>query len=111
MKTKNIIGLDVLKVCKQEGYMMLDTLGDKILDQNKQYPVFCYFPSHIKELKKELAINTTYSWNEAIERYRKNKNEIDSFADDMPAIMSTQEPKLSDLLAAADTINGCFGLD
>lgn len=36
MKTKNIIGTDIsLKTCKEEGYLMLDTEGDKIMNVNK----------------------------------------------------------------------------
>lgn len=107
MKTKNIIGTDAsLEICKGEGYMMMDTLGDKKLDVDKHYPVFNYWPD-----THTLDVNTTYSWKDAQEKYMRHKEGIDKFADDMPARMLTKEPSFNDLLQAVDTLSHYCGLD
>ena len=107
MKTKNIIGTDVsLDVCKGEGYMMMNTLGDKKLDVDKSYPVFSYWPG-----TDTLDVDTTYSWKDALEKYERHKTGIDRFADDMPERMKTKDPSFNDLLQATDTISHYCGLD
>lgn len=113
MKKSKIIGTDVsLKVCKQEGYMMLDTEGHKRLDVNHQYRVFCQLPSHMQEqfVKTAMGVDTICSWKDVQSIYLKHKEDIDRFDDNMPAIMGAAEPSLYDLLRACDTIHGYCGL-
>lgn len=113
MKTKNIIGTDVsLKECEREGYLMLDTEGHETLDPNHQYHVFATLPAHMQRpfVKKAMAVDTTYSWNDAMRVYQQHKESIDKLADNMPDIMRTKEPGHYDLLNACDTINAYCGL-
>lgn len=115
MKDKNIIGTDIsLEVCRGEGYMMLDTEGHKKLDPNYPYRVFCTYPAYLESEGLDIsgfAIETRVSWTDALEMYDRHKESIDSYADDMPDLMSTKEPDFWHLVSACSTINSYCGLD
>lgn len=109
-KETNIIGTDLsLDTCKEKGYLMLDTEGNKVIDNNKAYNVFCYYPIHIKHLNDELAIDRYYSWIVAMEVYNKHKKDMNKMSDDLKYI--TSNPSFDNLLALCDSINAYCGLE
>lgn len=105
------IGTDVsLEVCRNEGYLMVQPAGR--FKQDKQYRVFAYWAHWQGENSdRALAIDTTFSWNDAKRIYEAHKAGLDSFADDMAALMATEKPGYYDLIQAASTINPYCGLN
>jgi len=118
MKTENIIGTDAsLNECRSEGYLMMDTEGHRELKRDYSYRIFAYYPEYFiaeSRIKKDsLRIDTTYSWNDILERYSipKYKEGIDKFADYMSERMQTKNPSFYDLLSACDSVNAYCGLE
>lgn len=109
-----IIGTDCsLDECKRAGYLMLEY--DKPFSKDADYRVFAHYPEYawngesIKE--DDLRVDTSISWSDLLEIYKRHQKGIDSFADDMPKRMRKRKPDIYDLLHAAETINMYCGLD
>lgn len=109
----NIIGTDIsIDVCKAEGYMMADTNGEIKPDPKQYYRVFCYYPEYVDAPNPENpATDTLISWENLKETYQRHKKGIDSYADDMPETMNTDQPTWGAFINAASTINSYCGLD
>jgi hypothetical protein len=111
------IGTDVsLKVCKQEGYLMMQFDARKKFNPETDYNIFGYYPDYVISEAKgtipkdALIVDTVISWKELQAIYAKHKEGIDKFSDDMPEIMSKGNPDFYDLLNAAATVNSYCGL-
>lgn len=107
-----IIGTDLsLSVCKAEGYGMLEYNGRKRFSPSEYYRYFNHWPEYVNPelVGSEIQTDTRISWNDLIDIYNRNKQALDSFADDLPVL--TTKPGYYNLLHLADTINAYQGLD
>lgn len=109
-----IIGTDVsLKVCKDEGYMMMEYDGRKPFTLDTEVELFKYYPEYIR---KEMNIKglgrkqwTTTSTRDLWEDYQRHKKGIQSFAD--YHVEDINEIKgYYDLLHLGDIIDAYIGI-
>jgi hypothetical protein len=106
-----IKGIDIsLRVCKLEGYPMIEYDARKAFDVNTGYRIFCYFPQYCKKDLKGLRTNVNYSFNDLKGMYLDEKDDIDSCCS-TNTIVNFENPSYTDFLNLANDIMSYSGLN
>ena len=107
MKT---LGTDIsIDVCKAEGYTMIQFDARKKFNRTKEYRIFNYYPEYCEGLNNEINTDTFCSFDELVEKYNKDKQSIDSFAETNQYV-NFETPDYYDFLNLASDLLAYCGL-
>lgn len=105
-----ILGTDVnLDTCKEEGYLMVEFDENIEFNKDTEYYLFSYYGYQIPSSFDKLYVDCSYSFNQLVELYNKNKDSINSCCD-TESNVNFINPTIYDLLNLANDVECYQGL-